>query len=344
MPILLFFLLYCIILPSQLWAGAALVQVQQAKQMRARAQAEAEYQAQMQAMQQQAAMQQAVQVQAAQQYMAQQQMMYMQQQIAAYIQQQQVKQVEEALVYRYVQQAMAQQMAQAQVQQVQQVRQEIMQQAIKQGIEKAMYERTLAQRDAQSAQAYLQMRNEAIAQYQAQVGAQLVQANARQQAASAVGQAMAMNAVQQQQYASAVAQQLGLASQLAGMENPISTVKAGDVKQIALIQEVWLSLDKKSTAWSLLIDNYAKYMTVEEYKNRFRRDNVKINKPPAYYARMIDELSHQNPTMLEQPFSNLMQILSIMEYDFDNGIDKDALAQKVLGPEMYEANKKRLGR
>ena len=36
-----------------------------------------------------------------------------------------------------------------------------------------------------------------------------------------------------------------------------------------------------------------------------------------------------------------MQILAIVDYDFDNGMDKDDLARKVLGEAGFEANKKR---
>ncbi|MDE2028915.1 MAG: hypothetical protein KGJ11_10295, partial [Candidatus Omnitrophica bacterium] len=56
---------------------------------------------------------------------------------------------------------------------------------------------------------------------------------------------------------------------------------------------------------------------------------------------LIDELARQNPQMLERPFGELIQILAIMDYDFDNGMDKDALAKAVLGPQGYEQNKKR---
>jgi hypothetical protein len=37
-----------------------------------------------------------------------------------------------------------------------------------------------------------------------------------------------------------------------------------------------------------------------------------------------------------------LQILAITEYDFDNGMDKDALAKQVLGEAGYEENKKRI--
>ena len=45
--------------------------------------------------------------------------------------------------------------------------------------------------------------------------------------------------------------------------------------------------------------------------------------------------------MLDRPFGELLQIAAIVDYDFDNGMDKDELARKVLGEAGFEANKKR---
>ena len=45
--------------------------------------------------------------------------------------------------------------------------------------------------------------------------------------------------------------------------------------------------------------------------------------------------------MLERPFGELLQILAIVDYDFDNGMDKDRLAKQVLGEVGYDENKKR---
>jgi len=50
----------------------------------------------------------------------------------------------------------------------------------------------------------------------------------------------------------------------------------------------------------------------------------------------------QNPQMLERPFGELLQILAIIDYDFDNGMDKESLAKQVLGEAGYAENKKRI--
>lgn len=126
-------------------------------------------------------------------------------------------------------------------------------------------------------------------------------------------------------------------------QKPQVAVQAGstDVKDVVDLSEVWKKLDTKSTVWTLLIDDQAKLMTVSEYIDRFQKQGVKINESPAHYVQMIDQVVGQNPQMLNKPFGELIQILAIIDYDFDNGISKDVLARKILGEAGFEANKKR---
>lgn len=116
---------------------------------------------------------------------------------------------------------------------------------------------------------------------------------------------------------------------------------SGDVRDTVDLSEVWKKLDKKSTVWGLLMDDQAKVLTVSEYIDRFRQEGVKINAPPIHYVQMIDQIVAQNPQLLQRPFGELIQMMAIVEYDFDNGMNKDDLAKKVLGEAGYEANKQR---
>lgn len=116
---------------------------------------------------------------------------------------------------------------------------------------------------------------------------------------------------------------------------------AGQVQDVVDLAEVWKKLDTKSTVWTLLIDDQTKVLTVSEYIDRFHKQGVKISAPPLHYAQMIDEMVKENPQILERPFGELLQILAIVDYDFDNGMDKDVLARKILGDAGYEANRKR---
>jgi hypothetical protein len=123
---------------------------------------------------------------------------------------------------------------------------------------------------------------------------------------------------------------------------PANTAKADVPKDAVDLAEVWKKLDKRSTVWTLLVDNQAKLLTVSEYIERFQKQGVRINKDPMYYVGMIDQMVTQNSDMLHRPFWELLQMAAIMEYDFDNGMDKDLLAKHILGQAGFESNKKRL--
>jgi len=120
-----------------------------------------------------------------------------------------------------------------------------------------------------------------------------------------------------------------------------SPTGSSDVKEVVDLSEVWKKLDVKSTVWTLLIDDQAKALTVSEYINRFHSQGVKISEPPDHYVQMIDQIVAQNPDMLQRPFGELVQIVAIVDYDFDNGMNKDDLARKILGEQGFEENKKR---
>jgi hypothetical protein len=124
-------------------------------------------------------------------------------------------------------------------------------------------------------------------------------------------------------------------------QQPSPSSGPAEVKDEVDLSEVWKKLDNKSAVWNLLIDDEAKLLTVSEYISRFQRQGVKINLPPAHYVQMIDQAVGQNPQMLERPFGELLQVLAIVDYDFDNGMDKDVLAKKVLGEDGFEKNKRR---
>ena len=119
---------------------------------------------------------------------------------------------------------------------------------------------------------------------------------------------------------------------------PVAVSNAQDMVDLT---EVWKRLDKKSTVWSLLMDEQSKVLTVAEYMDRFRKQGVKINEPPMHYVSLINQIVRENPQMLERPFGELVQIVAIVDYDFDNGMDKDMLARKVLGEAGFQANKRR---
>jgi len=74
------------------------------------------------------------------------------------------------------------------------------------------------------------------------------------------------------------------------------------------------------------------------FKNR---DNIAILNPADFYVDKISETLLANPTVSNMDIMTMLRILAVMEYDFYNGENKDALAKKVLGDQGYTENQKR---
>ncbi len=103
------------------------------------------------------------------------------------------------------------------------------------------------------------------------------------------------------------------------------------------------SFKSSSIKWREISDQRIKEYIVYYFMSDYRRKGVIINKPPVHYVSLLNGMSAQNPGILSNPFDKILEIAAIIEYDFNNGQDKDSLAKKVLGEKGYLSNKKRLG-
>lgn len=101
------------------------------------------------------------------------------------------------------------------------------------------------------------------------------------------------------------------------------------------------SLHGSSQAWMLIVNDQDKEVVVQEFMNKFGEVGIKINKPAAHYVDFIDAMAQRSPPVLDLPFERVLEVAAVMEYDFDNGQNKDVLARKVLGEQIYEKNKER---
>jgi hypothetical protein len=108
------------------------------------------------------------------------------------------------------------------------------------------------------------------------------------------------------------------------------------------IEDLWKALDVSSAAWAQIVDKEIKLLTVSEYIDRFRQRQIKIKKSPGYYAGLIDAFGDQMEGFLQAPFASVLSYAAIVDYDFDNGTDKDELARQLLGPGQFESNRKRI--
>ncbi len=109
------------------------------------------------------------------------------------------------------------------------------------------------------------------------------------------------------------------------------------------LKKIWDMLKTTSSVWSYIEDPKVKEYLVGQYIKLYKEQGIIIKKSPYHYVKMLDEMAEATPQMLTLPFIKLMQIVAVMEYDFDYGEDEDAIAQQVLGKDAYKSNRRRLG-
>ncbi len=116
-------------------------------------------------------------------------------------------------------------------------------------------------------------------------------------------------------------------------------IKAESQRRVDLLD----ALGKDLTLWTSLSpeDKYDAVQMVLEAMST--QAHVRFKKSPSFYAQKIDERMASDGGMQTQPLDRVLMVISVMEYDFANGEDPDALARRVLGPGLYEANKKAHG-
>ncbi len=127
-------------------------------------------------------------------------------------------------------------------------------------------------------------------------------------------------------------------------EPEMSPVEPEVPETIVGIQALWEALDRSARPWQQILEHEIKLLTVSEYIDRFRRMGIRITRPPGDYVKMIDSLLEMTPNLLDSRFDNVLSYAAIMEYDFENGTNKDELARKTLGEANFLANKRRVER
>lgn len=93
-----------------------------------------------------------------------------------------------------------------------------------------------------------------------------------------------------------------------------------------------LKVDEKKQAVGLIVDLYKV------------RENSAILKPSDFYVSKIDENLAKDASMATLGLPGIIKVLAVMEYDYYNGQNKEELAQKVLGPQLYDENRKKRAR
>ncbi len=108
--------------------------------------------------------------------------------------------------------------------------------------------------------------------------------------------------------------------------------------------KIFARFDQSSEMWFELHDVRMRMMVVSRYIDLYGQFGVRINNPPAHYVNLINGMARSNPSALLNPMDQIIRMLAIIEYDYNSGEDKDALARTILTDEKtFRENKTRLG-
>ncbi len=109
------------------------------------------------------------------------------------------------------------------------------------------------------------------------------------------------------------------------------------------LQRIVNNLKSSSRIWPEITNRSLKEMAVYYFISEYSDRGEKIRKPAGSYVDLIDGMAVQSPEMLDQPFDQILRVVAIIEYDLDNGQDKDLMAKQILGEEGAARNRIRLG-
>lgn len=168
------------------------------------------------------------------------------------------------------------------------------------------------------------------------------QQQAAQQQQVAQQQAIQQQAVQQEMHRQGLEDQQQIQTRRSRSLYPEPTVPSSN-EEVGDLQHISQELQISSEVWPLIVDQEPKEEIIQMYIDWYRDQGITIQKPSSHYVKLIDSMMVQNPGIFKSAFKDVMKFMAIIEYDFDNGMDKDRLALQLLGQETYEANKKRLG-
>ncbi|NTV29056.1 MAG: hypothetical protein HGA80_03130 [Candidatus Omnitrophica bacterium] len=326
---------------------------QQAQQMAAYQQAVAQQQA---AVQQQAAYQKAAAEYAAYKQAMQQAVAQRNAELQA------ASEVRGMIAQKQANEAAAVQQARQMLAQKQAVQVAAVQQAVnyKRASEMAQYKQAVANRQAVEVATQAQL-NQEIGQYadfltkrkaalaaqgiqasQVQTAQQMAQYNQLQQVRAAqTGMAVAaqMQAQDVQRAMGAKMAQDVYASRAA--QDKKGAVQESESETTVAIDSLWQALDSSAVSWGQILDDEIKILTVAEYIDRFKKVGITIKKAPGHYVHVIDSIAAEDAGYLSAPFMNVLSYAAIVEYDFENGQNKDEMARRVLGEGNFKANKAR---
>ncbi|MFH1360485.1 MAG: hypothetical protein ABIJ41_05545 [Candidatus Omnitrophota bacterium] len=106
--------------------------------------------------------------------------------------------------------------------------------------------------------------------------------------------------------------------------------------------DVLLALEKNGAVWYQIIDPESKVFIINQFIKANQEQGIVMRKSAGEYVEMVDAMSVQSPEIFSYPFNDLLTILAVMEYDYDNGHNADEVARAFLGEEVYRENVNRM--
>ena len=136
--------------------------------------------------------------------------------------------------------------------------------------------------------------------------------------------------------------QMSVPPQTLTAKNSMRSGSLSSATNSSITPEILNAFSNNSVQWSKINNLSMKDDIVKYYMSGYEKNGVTIKNTPSFYVNMIDTLIKQNPAITNMPLHTIVQTVCIIEYDFDNGQDKDMLAKKVLGEDSWKSNLARL--
>ena len=92
----------------------------------------------------------------------------------------------------------------------------------------------------------------------------------------------------------------------------------------------WEHLKKSSEPWLHIKNEETKVTIISKYINLYKEQNIDIFKAPERYCKLIDKMLEGKPALLSVPLLEVLMIVAVFEYDFNNGQDKDMMVDKIF--------------
>lgn len=101
---------------------------------------------------------------------------------------------------------------------------------------------------------------------------------------------------------------------------------------------------KCSSVWVYMnMDRETRIAFIDSFIQMYKKEGVIINQSAEYYVDELDELIASGPEFQNYKLKIIFTTIAVMDYDFDEGIDKDETARKWLGDVYLDALKMEMG-